>query len=304
MSIPTTTTTTSTNQSNMNYIHSVLLSFVPVSTILFVYFFISPHSSSFLGLSYVPLMALIFLSVNVTFYRVLSPLVYFRIYWRSSLLANLYLVGFMLANQEEELSVYVPFGYYLMSLTFFHMSEFVSTALFNQADVSTDSFLLNHSLEYGVAAAASWTEFFLESLVAPSLKTSLYTRLVGLSFIVFGEIFRKLAMYTAGSNFNHFVQETRQSNHELVTKGIYRFVRHPSYFGWFYWSIGTQILLGNPLCAIAYTVVTWKFFASRIAFEEYYLIRFFGKDYLDYQKKVPSGIPFVKGFVQVEEKLD
>ena len=33
--------------------------------------------------------------------------------------------------------------------------------------VITDSFLLNHSAAYGVAAAASWVEFFTEALVFP-----------------------------------------------------------------------------------------------------------------------------------------
>lgn len=67
---------------------------------------------------------------------------------------------------------------------------------------------------------------------------------------------------------------------------------------------GTQILLANPICIVGYTLASWKFFKDRITFEEYYLIKFFGKSYIEYQKKVPSGVPFVKGFVIVEESLD
>lgn len=48
-------------------------------------------------------------------------------------------------------------------------------------------------------------------------------------------------MHTARHNFSHLVQDEKQANHELVTYGIYRIWRHPSYVGWFYWSIGTQV---------------------------------------------------------------
>jgi protein-S-isoprenylcysteine O-methyltransferase len=51
-------------------------------------------------------------------------------------------------------------------------------------------------------------------------------------------------------------------------------------------------------------MAAWKFFHSRISYEEYYLIKFFGKQYLNYQKRVPTGIPFVKGYVMIDESLD
>ena len=58
----------------------------------------------------------------------------------------------------------------------------------------------------------------------------------------------------AGSNFDHIVQSNKDSGHQLVTTGVYTYLRHPSYCGWFWWSIGTQVLLCNPLCIVAYAV--------------------------------------------------
>lgn len=70
---------------------------------------------------------------------------------------------------------------------------------------------------------------------------------LGLGLCVGGECMRKLAMLTAQNNFNHVVQSVRRSDHTLVTRGVYSMCRHPSYVGWFYWSIGTQVLvLRNP----------------------------------------------------------
>ncbi len=34
-----------------------------------------------------------------------------------------------------------------------------------------------------------------------------------------------------------------------------RYIRHPGYLGWLVWAVGTQILLANPICTIAFAVV-------------------------------------------------
>ena len=46
-------------------------------------------------------------------------------------------------------------------------------------------------------------------------------------------------MVTAGSSFNHIVQNEHDGNQVLVTHGIYSTFRHPAYFGWFWWSVGS-----------------------------------------------------------------
>lgn len=65
--------------------------------------------------------------------------------------------------------------------------------------------------------------------------------LVGLVLCLTGEFMRKIAMLTAGRSFNHYIQMTKDEDHHLVTHGIYAWSRHPSYVGWFYWSVGTQV---------------------------------------------------------------
>ncbi|CAN0535280.1 unnamed protein product, partial [Ectocarpus sp. 8 AP-2014] len=63
----------------------------------------------------------------------------------------------------------------------------------------------------------------------------------GVALALIGHWFRVGAMWTAGSNFNHEIMQRREESHQLVTSGVYRFLRHPSYFGWFWWSLGTQV---------------------------------------------------------------
>ena len=82
--------------------------------------------------------------------------------------------------------------------------------------------------------------------------------------LVFGQVIRTIAMAKAGSNFNHTVQMRKKQGHVLVTDGIYLWLRHPSYFGFFWWGLGTQVVLGNPVCLTGYLVVLWRFFRHRI----------------------------------------
>lgn len=288
----------------VSYMPSLLLSYIPALMVLVVYFILNQIFTQ-ASVWYILVLLNSFLFVNVFGFAILAAQVqFFSVYWRAGFLANMFLMGWMIAVNNTS-SVWFSFGVYMMVLTFFHTSEFVFTALYNHRDVSTDSFLLNHSTEYSLAAVVSWCEFLIEAFVCPAaLKTHWSTLCVGIVLVTLGEFFRKLAMYTAGRSFNHYVQEERQADHVLVTRGVYSFVRHPSYLGWFMWSVGTQVLLANPLCLIAYTIAAWKFFKSRIVYEEFYLIKFFGRQYVEYQKRVPSGVPFVKGFRPVDEPLD
>ncbi|KAK7817299.1 hypothetical protein U0070_004436 [Myodes glareolus] len=188
---------------------------------------------------------------------------------------------------------------YVCSLSLFHYSEYLVTAVNNPKSLSLDSFLLNHSLEYTVAALSSWIEFTLENIFWPELKQITWLSTTGLLMVVFGECLRKAAMFTAGSNFNHVVQSEKSDTHTLVTSGVYAWFRHPSYVGWFYWSIGTQVMLCNPICGVVYALTVWRFFRDRTEEEEISLIHFFGEEYLEYKKRVPTGLPFIKG-VKVE----
>lgn len=133
------------------------------------------------------------------------------------------------------------FGTYTTVLASFHYSEFLAIAWTNPATLSIDSFILNHSIAYGVAACLSWIEFLIERYYFEGMKMPSIVSYFGLILCISGEILRKLAMCTAKHNFNHVVQSEKSDNHELVTHGVYNLCRHPSYVGWFYWSIGTQV---------------------------------------------------------------
>jgi len=84
-------------------------------------------------------------------------------------------------------------------------------------------------------------------------------------------------MFHAKSNFNHLVQYSKHPDHKLVTTGPYYWFRHPSYFGWFMWAVGTQAILSNFICFFLWFYASIQFFYDRVDVEEYYLLQFFGE---------------------------
>lgn len=101
--------------------------------------------------------------------------------------------------------VWKQFGVYGFFMAFFHYSEFLAIAWCNPKSLTVDSFILNHSWAYGLAASASWLEFALEVYFLPDFKDFYYLWLVGVVLCMFGEIVRKTAMITASNSFTHLV---------------------------------------------------------------------------------------------------
>lgn len=188
------------------------------------------------------------------------------------------------------------FGWYCVALAFFHWSEYFTTACYNPKTLSIHSYLLDHSTEYHIAAVGSLCEFAIEWYFFPEYKQPNFISVIGAIIVIGGEFLRKLAMITAATNFNHYVQYTKAEGHQLVTDGIYSWFRHPSYVGWFYWSLGTQLMICNPICLVGYVFVSWRFFKNRICEEEITLLHFFGEEYATYQENVPTGLPFISGY--------
>ena len=100
-------------------------------------------------------------------------------------------------------------------------------------------------------------------------------------------------MVEAKESFNHNVAHIKLDDHKLINTGVYKFVRHPSYLGFYLWCLGTQLLLQNPICFISFAYVLNVFFSNRLFEEEEALIRFFGDDYIQYKTITPTYIPFI-----------
>ena len=115
----------------------------------------------------------------------------------------------------------------------------------------------------------------------------------GLLVTITGQFLRTKAMIDAGSAFTHKVADQKTLTHKFVQTGLYGRIRHPSYSGFYLWALGTQLLLGNMLCLVAFVLVLHRFFKERIKCEEFHLIKFFPGEYSQYKRQCWSGIPFI-----------
>ncbi|KAI3682478.1 hypothetical protein L1987_82484 [Smallanthus sonchifolius] len=179
------------------------------------------------------------------------------------------------------------------TLFFFHVSEYLlAIACHGKSKVTTESLLI--SKDYILAMMFSVIEYLIELYYFPKLKENRLISNFGLFMVIFGETIRKLAILTAKRAFTHIIRRYHEEHHKLITNGVYGIVRHPGYTGFLIWSVGTQIMLCNPVSTVAFAIITLSFFYSRIPYEEFFLKQFFGLEYDAYMQRVPSGIPFVK----------
>ncbi|KAF8933666.1 farnesyl cysteine-carboxyl methyltransferase [Dissophora ornata] len=186
------------------------------------------------------------------------------------------------------------FWLFLAALGVFHALEYIAIALFNPTKLKLDSFLLNHSPEYTLATVSGISEFLIELYFFPQMKSWGILNKIGLVLVVVGQAARTLAMFSAKSNFSHHVEYYKEEHHVLVTDGIYSVLRHPSYFGFYYWALGSQLMMMNPVCFIGFAAALYHFFSERIEVEEKLLTRFFGQDYRDYKARTSTGLPLIK----------
>lgn len=198
--------------------------------------------------------------------------------------------------------------YLLVVQVLFHVAEFIVAAKLRPLDAHVDAFMVFHSREFVVANALAWAEFAVEVAVVPeSWKVSPQSpwgflfRMSVPSVLVFAALtcgfylVRVVAMVQCGANFSLLIEDERRSGHRLVTHGLYSVLRHPAYFGWFWRTVFSQLILANPVCFVAHTAVTWVFFRRRIPYEESTMLdrEYFGDTYEAYRRRTIIGIPFI-----------
>ncbi|KAF2846436.1 prenyl cysteine carboxyl methyltransferas-like protein Ste14 [Plenodomus tracheiphilus IPT5] len=186
---------------------------------------------------------------------------------------------------------------FLSALSIFHFLEFYTTAAFNTPVANVASYLLINGDQYQQANSMAFLETCITSYLFPQWQARFHSPIVialGIVMIAVGQFVRSTAMAQAGTNFNHIVQSRKNDGHELVTHGVYAYFRHPSYFGFFWWGIGTQVMLGNAFCFFAYVGILWYFFMRRITHEEKHLFQFFGEEYKVYKEHTRTWIPFIR----------
>jgi len=139
---------------------------------------------------------------------------------------------------------------------------------------------------YGALAICIW-DFVV-------LKQGQYTIgwLTAIGFVMFvpGLAIYLAARLTLGQLFSKRLNLIE--GHKLVTHGMYKYVRHPSYTGSILFWLGLTLLLNSTLGFIAMLLLV-LLILIRIPFEEKMLARAFGQEYINYSKRTKKLIPFL-----------
>ena len=114
--------------------------------------------------------------------------------------------------------------------------------------------------------------------------------IAGMALVVIGLIIR----VWAASTLRRFYSSTLviRSDHQLITHGIYRFVRHPIYLGVLVSVIGMPVA-ASSLYGLLIMLILIPIILNRIRMEERMLIGEFGNAYRAYRRTTKKLIPFI-----------
>ncbi|MEK1831043.1 isoprenylcysteine carboxylmethyltransferase family protein [Priestia megaterium] len=114
-------------------------------------------------------------------------------------------------------------------------------------------------------------------------KYKLFSYLIGLVFFILGLYLRTYAKKHLKGHFSHSLKI--DDNHQLITTGVYQYVRHPAYLGTFLALLGTSFIF-NSWINVLFIILLSPLGIKRIKNEEKMLLENFGENYKLYSKNV------------------
>jgi protein-S-isoprenylcysteine O-methyltransferase Ste14 len=109
-----------------------------------------------------------------------------------------------------------------------------------------------------------------------------------------------IALFLVGSYFNTFSEYQRMqwkkdkanSGHVYVD-GLFKYSRHPNYFGDCLWVLGYAVVTGNPWSFIVPALLFAFFLFYNIPIQEMHMNEKYGEEYEAYGRKVKKLIPYI-----------
>lgn len=131
----------------------------------------------------------------------------------------------------------------------------------------------------------SWLDFFKMNL--PD-----WIRIIGIVIIFLGLIFFWWIHKTLGENWSPVLEILK--GHKLITKGPYKYVRHPMYTLFYILAIGLLLLVSNWFVGL-FAFLSWHLlYVIRISSEEKMMLEQFGIKWENYCKRTTKKIiPYI-----------
>jgi protein-S-isoprenylcysteine O-methyltransferase Ste14 len=116
------------------------------------------------------------------------------------------------------------------------------------------------------------------------------TRYSGLALFTAGIVLRLAPVFVLGRRFSGLV--AIQEGHELVTGGLYRVIRHPSYLGLLMGQFGWALVFRSTI-GVLVSLLLIPPLVARMNSEEALLESEFGDRYADYRRRTWRLLPFL-----------
>ena len=133
-----------------------------------------------------------------------------------------------------------------------------------------------------IYSATSWLDFANYTL-------STWANWAGVVLIFFALLIFWRAHVDLKTNWSPSL-EIREK-HELITLGIYRYIRHPMYASGWLWAIAQALLIPNWLAGFMGLPIFAIFYFLRVRAEEKMMVDTFGEQYSEYMKKTGGIFP-------------
>jgi protein-S-isoprenylcysteine O-methyltransferase Ste14 len=120
----------------------------------------------------------------------------------------------------------------------------------------------------------------------------IWVEVVGFMCVVLSVEISVMARREISDNWSHAAEYQIKKNHELVTSGIYGWIRHPIYLAVMLSVIGVE-LQTKSLLVVLLTSLTFLVLYEQGKKEEQLLSKRFGKEYGDYVRRTSMFIPHI-----------
>jgi protein-S-isoprenylcysteine O-methyltransferase Ste14 len=134
---------------------------------------------------------------------------------------------------------------------------------------------------------------FAVAFLAPSgsLAHAILWFWLGVATMIAGSLLRLHCRRMLGSSFTGAV--IVRPGHEVVERGAYRYVRHPSYTAGALIFLGVGLALGNWIAALIIMAGVALVFGYRVSVEERTLLSVIGEPYRDYMARTKRFVPYL-----------
>jgi len=148
--------------------------------------------------------------------------------------------------------------------------------------------LINHGWRL-VRLAALLVAFVTPPWVDGAARYALFG--LGLVLMICGALLRQHCFRMLGEHFTYEVKVSVKS--QVVKRGLYRWVRHPSYTGGMLYNFGIALALTNWRSAVMVVAGMLVIYLYRVHVEERALLQMHRDDYGEYMRHTKRFVPFV-----------